>query len=73
LGHHVVAYYGKPISAERIKEMGDEAFAEHLTHVLWDLQNEIRVKRGKEPFDYPASAGIAGKAKAAVTQGETEV
>ena len=73
LGHHVVAYYGKPISAERIKEMGDEAFAEHLTHVLWDLQNEIRVKRGKEPFDYPESVGIAGKAKAAVTQGETEV
>jgi 1-acyl-sn-glycerol-3-phosphate acyltransferase len=68
LGYHIVAYYGKPISAERIKEMGDEAFAEHLTHVLWDLQNEIRVKRGKKPFDYPQSAYIADKGKPAVKE-----
>lgn len=57
LGYQVVSYYGEPISAERIKEMGDEAFAEHLTHVLWDLQNRIRVTRGKAPFDYPGTSG----------------
>jgi hypothetical protein len=28
--------------------------------VLWDLQNEIRVKRGKTPFDYPAGGAGAG-------------
>jgi 1-acyl-sn-glycerol-3-phosphate acyltransferase len=60
LGHQVVAYYGEPISAERIVEMGDEAFAEHLTHVLWDLQNEIRAKRGKKPFDYPRAMTSQG-------------
>jgi 1-acyl-sn-glycerol-3-phosphate acyltransferase len=54
VGYQVVAYYGEPIPAERIKQMGDEAFAEHLTHVLWDLQNRIRVKVGRKPFDYPA-------------------
>jgi 1-acyl-sn-glycerol-3-phosphate acyltransferase len=55
-GCKVVAYYGEPISAQRIKEMGDEAFARHLTRVLWDLQNQIRVKLGKSPFDYPATS-----------------
>ncbi len=56
LGCKVVTYYGEPISAERIKEMGDEAFARHLTRVLWDLQNQIRAKLGKVPFDYPATS-----------------
>jgi len=56
LGYRVVSYYGRPISAERIREMGDEAFAEHLTHVMWDMQNEIRTKLGKRPFDYPPCA-----------------
>lgn len=55
LGHRVVTYYGRPISAERIKEMGDEAFAEHLTQEMWRLQNEVRVRLGKEPFDYSAA------------------
>lgn len=56
LGRKVVAYYGRPIPAETIKEMGDEAFAEYLTQTLWKLQNEVRVKLGKPPFDYSKAA-----------------
>lgn len=55
LGYQVVAYYGEPIPAERIRQMGDEAFAEHLTGVLWNMQNQIRTRLGKKPYDYPAA------------------
>jgi 1-acyl-sn-glycerol-3-phosphate acyltransferase len=62
LGHKVVAYYGRPIPAETIKEMGDEAFAQHLTREMWKLQNDVRVRLGKEPFDYPISAPVPQEA-----------
>ncbi|HSV27033.1 MAG TPA: lysophospholipid acyltransferase family protein [Sedimentisphaerales bacterium] len=68
IGHQVVAYYSEPIAAERIKQMGDEAFAEHLTHVLWDLQNQIRVKVGRKPFDYP----LAGSGTSCASAGENK-
>jgi 1-acyl-sn-glycerol-3-phosphate acyltransferase len=64
VGSPIVAYYGKPIPVERIKEMGDEAFAEHLTQVMWKLQNEVRTKLGKEPFDYSEAAQAAEVSKA---------
>jgi len=51
----VAVIYGRPISAEQIKQMGDEAFAEMLTNELRRLQNECRSILGKEPIDYGQS------------------
>jgi 1-acyl-sn-glycerol-3-phosphate acyltransferase len=63
LGHKVVSYYGTPISAEKIREMGDEAFAKHLTREMWKLQNQVRARLGKEPFDYPISVPMPQEVK----------
>lgn len=44
--------YGKPIAAEHIKKVGDEAFAEELTQLLREMQAQLRKKMGKTPYDY---------------------
>jgi 1-acyl-sn-glycerol-3-phosphate acyltransferase len=44
--------YGKPFSADYIKSLGDEAFAEELTATLRRMQTELRRKMGREPIDY---------------------
>ena len=44
--------YGKPITPEKIKELGDKKFVESLTATLRQMQDEIRIKQGKEPYDY---------------------
>lgn len=49
---HITVCYGKPITPERIKEIGDKKFVEELTATLRQMQNEIRIKQGKEPYDY---------------------
>lgn len=48
----VYVTYGRPISADHIKEVGDEAFTRELTETFQNLQNDLRVKMGREPFDY---------------------
>ena len=45
--------YGEPIEVETVKELGDREFARFLTRKLRQMQNELRVKMGREPFDYP--------------------
>jgi 1-acyl-sn-glycerol-3-phosphate acyltransferase len=45
--------YGTPFSAEQIKTLGDEAFAQELTRTLRTMQNELRLKMGRPTFDYP--------------------
>jgi len=44
--------YGKVITAEQAKNMGDRKLAEVLTDTLRRMQNECRVKQGKKPYDY---------------------
>ncbi len=44
--------YGKAITAEQAKKMGDEKLAEVLTDTLRQMQTKIRVKQGKKPYDY---------------------
>ena len=44
--------YGKAITAEEVRQMGDKALAQRLTETLRRMQNECRVKQGKEPYDY---------------------
>jgi 1-acyl-sn-glycerol-3-phosphate acyltransferase len=57
-GMPVTVHYGKPISAEEAKEMGDEKLAQLLTSTLREMQNKSRIKMGKEPFNYEEEAGI---------------
>jgi 1-acyl-sn-glycerol-3-phosphate acyltransferase len=44
--------YGKAISAEQAKNMGDEKLAEVLTDTLRRMQTKSRIKQGKKPYDY---------------------
>jgi 1-acyl-sn-glycerol-3-phosphate acyltransferase len=48
----VVVSYGKPITSERIKELGDREFAKEITAQLRRMQTELRLKLGRNPFDY---------------------
>ena len=51
-GGSIWVQYGKAISAEQAKNMGDGKLAEVLTNTLRQMQNQIRVKHGKKPYDY---------------------
>ncbi len=44
--------YGKSFTPQEIKELGDEAFSKAFNKRLQALHNDLRVKRGVEPFDY---------------------
>jgi 1-acyl-sn-glycerol-3-phosphate acyltransferase len=44
--------YGKAITAEQAKNMGDEKLAEVLTDTLRQMQTKSRIKQGKKPYDY---------------------
>jgi 1-acyl-sn-glycerol-3-phosphate acyltransferase len=51
-GGTIWVQYGKAISAEQAKNMGDEKLAKTLTDTLRQMQTEIRIKHGKNPHDY---------------------
>lgn len=44
--------FGKVLSAEQAKNMGDEKLANVLTETLRHMQNKLRIQHGKEPYDY---------------------
>ncbi len=44
--------YGKAITAEQAKKMGDKKLAEVLTDTLRRMQTKSRIKQGKKPYDY---------------------
>ena len=44
--------FGKPITLEQVKEMGNEEFADHLTKTVRRMQTDLRKKRGKQPYKY---------------------
>jgi len=51
-GGSVIVNYGKAISAEQAKEMGDKKLAEYLTRTLRQMQAESRLEQGKKPYNY---------------------
>lgn len=51
-GGRVGIQYGKPIPAERIRELGEEAFMKEFNTTIQTLHNDLRKKMGREPFDY---------------------
>ncbi len=44
--------YGKPITVQQVKDMGDKKLAELLTKTLRKMQTQSRIKQGKNPYDY---------------------
>jgi len=44
--------YGKAITAQQVRDMGDEKLAELLTETLRKMQTESRIKQGKKTYDY---------------------
>ena len=48
----IVVCYGKTITAEQVKKMNDRELAKNLTDTLRQMQNDCRLKHGKEPYDY---------------------
>lgn len=51
-GGSIVVCYGKAISAEQAKEMGDVKLAEVLTDTMRKMQTRCRIDQGKKPYDY---------------------
>ena len=48
----IAVCYGKAISAEQAKKMGNARLAEVLTDTLRQMQTMCRIKQGKKPYDY---------------------
>jgi len=48
----IVVCYGKAISVEEAKNMGDKKLAKKLTDTMRQMQKDIRQKQGKEPYSY---------------------
>ena len=44
--------YGKPISVQQVKDMGDKKLAMLLTDTLRKMQTQSRLKQNKKPYDY---------------------
>ncbi|MHC4220987.1 MAG: lysophospholipid acyltransferase family protein [Planctomycetota bacterium] len=52
IGSKISVCFGELITAEQVKQMDDRQLAENLTIKLREMQNECRIRDGKEPFDY---------------------
>lgn len=48
----IAVCYGEAITAEEVKNMSNRELAETLTDAMRRMQNDCRVKQGKEPYDY---------------------
>ncbi len=51
-GRHIFIQYGKCLPAGQVKKMGDRKLAKLLTDTLRKMQNDCRVKQGKQPYNY---------------------
>jgi len=52
LGGRVGVMYGKPIPADMIKQVGEEAFVHEFNQTMRTMHNDLRQKMGKEPYNY---------------------
>ncbi|MHC4070276.1 MAG: lysophospholipid acyltransferase family protein [Planctomycetota bacterium] len=51
-GKKITVCYGECITAEQVKNMNDRQLAENLTNTLRQMQNDCRMRHGKEPLKY---------------------
>jgi 1-acyl-sn-glycerol-3-phosphate acyltransferase len=52
IGKTIDVTYGKPVTVEKVQEIGDEKLAQMLTDELRQMQNESRIRQEKEPLEY---------------------
>ncbi len=48
----ILVQFGKPLAPEQIAAMSNEQLADTLTRTLRRMQREVRLKQGKQPYDY---------------------
>lgn len=51
-GSPIVVQFGKPLEPQQIADMTNEQLADTVTQTLREMQNEVRRKQGKPPYDY---------------------
>jgi cytidylate kinase len=51
-GSPIVVQFGKPLSPQQLAGMTNEQLADTVTQTLRQMQNEVRRKQGKPPYDY---------------------
>jgi 1-acyl-sn-glycerol-3-phosphate acyltransferase len=51
-GGHILVRYGKAIPLEQARQMNNEQLTLLVTDTLRRMQNELRLKHGKKPYDY---------------------
>jgi len=49
----ITVRYGRPISAARVKQLNDQQLARDVTRIIRQMQNDLRKKQGKNPYNYP--------------------
>jgi cytidylate kinase len=52
LGHSIVVQFAKPLEPEQIAGMTNQQLADTVTQTLRQMQHEVRVKQGKQPYEY---------------------
>jgi 1-acyl-sn-glycerol-3-phosphate acyltransferase len=51
-GGTIIVHYGKAITSQQARNMGDEKLAVLLTDTLRQMQTKSRIDQGKKPYDY---------------------
>lgn len=51
-GGRIGVMYGRPISADHIKRIGEEEFIHEFNQIMRSMHNDLRRKMKKEPYDY---------------------
>jgi 1-acyl-sn-glycerol-3-phosphate acyltransferase len=51
-GGDITVWFGKPVTAEQVRQMDDTELAMALAQTLRGMQTELRKRLGKEPYPY---------------------
>ena len=51
-GSHITVHYGKPITAAQTKAIEERELAAVITETLRAMQAEVRIRQGKQPYQY---------------------
>ncbi len=54
----IVVQFGKPLLPAQIATMTNEQLADTVTQTLRQIQHEVRLKQGKQPYDYEAKSEV---------------
>ncbi len=54
----ITVQFGKPLPPEQVATMNNEQLADAVTQILREMQREVRLKQGKQPYDYGAQSEV---------------